>query len=95
MPIATNVSGATFSPGLSISAVGAKVLLLTSTPTAFSGGLSWQPGWRIIAGYSTSTGQQLWGPMNQTEEPWVRLDTYGISNDMWFEFDHKNQLEWL
>ena len=96
MPIATNVSGATFSPGLSISAVGAKVLLLTSTPTALSGGLSWQPGWRIIAGYSTSTGQQLWGPMNQTEEPWVRLDTYGISNDMWFEFDHeKSSLERL
>jgi hypothetical protein len=90
MPIATNVSGATFSPGLSISAVGAKVLLLSSVSTALSGGLSWQPGWRIIAGYSTATGQKLWGPLNQTEEPWVRLDTYGISNDMWFEFDHEN-----
>ncbi len=90
MPLATNVSGAAFSPGLSISAVGANVLLLSSTPTALSGGLSWQPGWRIIAGYSTSTGKLLWGPLNQTEEPWVRLDTYGISNDMWFEFDHEN-----
>jgi len=90
MPIATNVSGATFSPGLSISAVGAKVLLLSSVSTALNGGLSWQPGWRIIAGYSTTTGQLLWGPLNQTEEPWVRLDTYGISNDMWFEFDHEN-----
>jgi outer membrane protein assembly factor BamB len=90
MPIATNVSGATFSPGLSISAVGAKVLLLSSVPTALSGGLSWQPGWRIIAGYSSTTGKLLWGPLNQTEEPWVRLDTYGISNDMWFEFDHEN-----
>ena len=58
--------------------------------TALSGGLSWQPGWRIIAGYSTSTGQLLWGPLNQTEVPWVRLDTYGISNDKWFEFDHEN-----
>ena len=90
MPIATNVSGAAFSPGLSISAVGAKVLLLSSVSTALNGGLSWQPGWRIIAGYSTTTGQLLWGPLNQTEEPWVRLDTYGISNDMWFEFDHEN-----
>jgi outer membrane protein assembly factor BamB len=90
MPIATNVSGASFSPGLSLSAVGAKVLLLTSVPTALSGGLSWQPGWRIIAGYSTTTGQLLWGPLNQTLVPWVRLDTYGISNDMWFEFDHEN-----
>jgi outer membrane protein assembly factor BamB len=90
MPLATNLSDAAFSPGLGISAVGAKVLLLTSTSTALSGGLSWQPGWRIIAGYSTSTGQLLWGPLNQTETPWVRLDTYGISNDMWFEFDHEN-----
>ena len=90
MPIATNVSGAAFSPSLSIRAVGAKVLLLSSVSTALNGGLSWQPGWRIIAGYSTTTGQLLWGPLNQTEEPWVRLDTYGISNDMWFEFDHEN-----
>ena len=35
-------------------------------------------GLRIIAGYSTSTGQLLWRPLNQTEVPWVRLDASEI-----------------
>ncbi len=93
IPLATNVSGASFSPNLTISAVGSNVLLLSSVSSALNGGLSWQPGWRIIAGYSTTNGQLLWGPLNQTETPWVRLDTYGICNSKWFEFDHED-LTW-
>lgn len=90
VPIATNISGVPFSPNLSIGSIGSGVILMSSVSADLTGGVSWQPGWRIIAGYSAITGQSLWGPLNETEVPWVRLDSYGIANGMWFEFDHEN-----
>jgi outer membrane protein assembly factor BamB len=89
MPLATNISGVPISPALSISSIGSNVILMTSVDSTLNGGLSWLPPWRIIAGYSSITGQPLWSPINETVGAWCRIDTYGIANGMWFEFNHE------
>ena len=93
MPLATNISGVTFSPNLGIGAIGSNMILMTSVDSTLNGGLSWLPPWRIIAGYSSITGQQIWGPINETVGAWARIDTNGILNGMWFEFNHES-LTW-
>jgi len=93
MPLATNISGVPFSPVLSISSVGSNVILMTSVDTTLNAGLSWLPPWRIIAGYSSITGQPLWGPINETVGAWQRIDTEPIVNGMWYEFSHET-LTW-
>ena len=90
-PIVTTMNDQPIDPALSLTLVGSGVVLMVSTPTALTDNRgTWQPGWRWIAGYSAATGELLWGPMNETEVPYVRLDTQGISEGMWFEFDHEN-----
>ncbi|MGD0995193.1 MAG: PQQ-binding-like beta-propeller repeat protein [Candidatus Bathyarchaeia archaeon] len=70
VPIATNMSGVPIS--LSLSEVSNGVALLTqSAPTAEGGA---QSGWEIFAGYSTTTGQLLWGPTNVTLPVWTNVD---------------------
>jgi outer membrane protein assembly factor BamB len=92
-PLATDISGVPFSPALSISSVGSNVVLMTSVDTTLNAGQSWLPGWRIIAGYSSITGQKLWGPLNETVGAWERVDTEPIVNGMWYEFSHET-LTW-
>jgi hypothetical protein len=79
MPIATNISGVPLPAtlGLPIAYTGAGmnggmdhgVILMTA---AGSGGTGFQTGFQIEAGYSSTTGQQLW-ITNRTETPYTRL----------------------
>ncbi len=73
VPIATNISGVTISPALSLSAVDTSdgVVLATAMNTAIAGGT--QSGYEIVAGYSSTDGHLLWGPTNMTETPYVRI----------------------
>jgi len=88
VPLATNISGVTIDPLLSINTLSSDVILMTSIP-ALVGGYSWQPGSKIIAGYSAKNGQLLWGPINQTETPWCRVTLSPAMQGMWFEFTHE------
>jgi hypothetical protein len=92
-PVATNASGVPFSPNLSISSIGSGVVLMTSIDTTLNAGLSWLPPWRIIAGYSSDTGQLLWGPINETVGAWERIDTEPPVDGMFYEFSHET-LTW-
>ncbi|MFB3888224.1 MAG: PQQ-binding-like beta-propeller repeat protein [Candidatus Bathyarchaeia archaeon] len=87
-PLATSISGAAIDPLLSISTLSSDVVLMTSIPSIV-GGYSWQPGWKIIAGYSAKNGQLLWGPFNKTETPWARVTMSPAMNGMWVEFTHE------
>ncbi len=93
MPIATTINGVTITPGLSISTIGSNVILMTSVNSALNAGLAWLPPWRLIAGYSQTTGQLIWGPINETEGAWCRIDSEQIANGMWYEFNHET-LTW-
>jgi hypothetical protein len=92
-PLVTTIKGAPITPLLSITSIGSNVILMTSINTALNAGLSWLPPWRIIAGYSSITGQLIWGPINETEGAWCRVDTEQIANGMWYEFNHET-LTW-
>ncbi len=91
-PLATNISGVPIPPGtLSLGSVGADtggsvnsgVVLLTSN--FFSNGEAFfNPGFNIEAGYSATTGQQLW-IVNRTETPFTRVDYCAVSNGIYVE----------
>jgi outer membrane protein assembly factor BamB len=51
---------------LGISAISSGVIVMTGT---VSGAFAYQLGWEEEAGFSSTTGQLLWGPTNRTEVP--------------------------
>ena len=60
---------------LSISKIASGVILVNDLPgptIAFQ-----QPGYVVEEGYSATTGQLLWGPLNQTQTPWCKLTLDG------------------
>jgi hypothetical protein len=75
VPLATNISGVSINPGLGISKISDDVVLAT----AVLGGIYIGPpggsqlGYRIDSGYSASTGQLLWGPVNRTLTPFTTV----------------------
>ena len=79
VPLATNISGVPITPPLGVGAylttITDDVMLLSAMPTIYTtappGGA--QTGWRVDAGYSTKTGQLLWGPINRTLTPWTNV----------------------
>ena len=60
------------------------VLFLSSTPT--TGSTSYNVGFIIEAGYSASTGQQLW-IVNRTEAPFTRVDFSQTTNGVFAEIN--------
>jgi hypothetical protein len=93
MPIATNISGASFPSTLALPggtySVGAPtfnsgVLILNSI--ASTGGPSFNSGFIIEAGYDANTGQQLW-ITNRTETPYTRVDFSQTSNGVFVEIN--------
>ena len=85
-PLATNVSGVplggiltppsqTTGSGMTVLDASAGIILLT---TSSSSSISFQTGYQIEAGYSLTTGQQLW-ITNRTETPYSRI-TMGPAN---------------
>ncbi len=73
---------------LSLSKV-ADILLVTDVPgpqTAFQ-----MPGYIIALGYSTTTGQLLWGPMNLTQPAWTRLSLSSIGSGVFTVFCYETQ----
>jgi outer membrane protein assembly factor BamB len=87
-PLATNISGAPISPLLSINTLSSDIVLMQTIPELV-GGYSWQPGWKIIAGYSAKDGHLLWGPINMTEPDWTRIAMSPAMQGKWFEFTHE------
>jgi outer membrane protein assembly factor BamB len=74
-PLASNISGVPIIPGLGISKIDSGVVLTTAVPggifTGPPGGA--QLGYQIDAGYSATTGQLLWGPVNRTLTPFTTV----------------------
>ncbi len=74
-PLATNISGVPIIPGLAISRINSGIVLTTAVPggifTGPPGGS--QLGYEIDAGYSSTTGQLLWGPVNRTLTPFTTV----------------------
>ncbi len=63
------------------------VILVSDLPgaaTAFQ-----QPGYIITEAYSATTGQLLWGPLNQTQNPWSRLTLTSIGNGVYTIFTYE------
>ncbi len=87
-PLVTTIAGENITPTLSINTITSDVVLMASIPEIV-GGYSWQPGWKIIAGYNAKTGEKIWGPINQTEVPWTRVTLSPAMQGMWFEFTHE------
>jgi len=71
MPVATSISGALITGALSISTVDSGVVIMTDRPTT---ALSFNIGWEVEAGYSSTDGTQLW-VTNRTLSPYTRVDT--------------------
>jgi outer membrane protein assembly factor BamB len=74
MPLATNISGAALPGTLGIVSVNSGVVVLTSMGSA--GGGSYTSGFQIEAGYSMTTGAQLW-IVNRTQTPFTKLNGSG------------------
>src|SRR5208337_74235 len=77
-PLATSISGAPIT--LSLSGVSSGILFMQEYGN--TGGLldAFQSGWIIEAGYSSSNGQLLWGPVNRTESANTRVSFGSTSN---------------
>jgi hypothetical protein len=67
----------------------ADVILVTNTPGPL---ISFQnPGYIISEAYSTSTGQLLWGPINQTQATWCRLSVSSMAYGVYTIFTYETQ----
>ena len=82
VPIATNISGAPLS--LSVSKVSDDVVLVTQSAPSVPGGHNM--GWRVDAGYSATTGQLLWGPVNRTLTPWTGVGLGPAAEGVYTEY---------
>ncbi|MFB3888395.1 MAG: PQQ-binding-like beta-propeller repeat protein [Candidatus Bathyarchaeia archaeon] len=83
VPLATSISGTPISPALAIVLVDSDVVLLTN-----AGMTVWQTGTVAQAGYSATTGQQLW-LVNRAEEPFTRLMTFPAANGVYTEYTYE------
>jgi len=92
-PLANNLSGNPIT--LSYSGLANDVLLM-SQYSSTGGGLAFQSGWIIEAGYNAVNGQLLWGPINRTENVGTRVSYgttgngnqgYAIGDGAWVECD--------
>ena len=74
-PLASNISGVPIIPPLSITKIDSGVVLTTALPGGIFAGPPGgsQLGYRIDAGYSATTGQLLWGPVNRTLTPFTTI----------------------
>jgi hypothetical protein len=92
VPIATNISGVPFPSTLSLSntilgpsSINSGVILLAAAATSSFGlpagiiGAGFMNGFEIEAGYSATTGQQLW-ITNRTQPLYTRIQLIGIGN---------------
>ncbi len=73
---------------LTLSRVG-DILLVTNIAgpqTAFN-----QPGYIIAEGYSPTTGQLLWGPLNLTQAPYCRLSQSSMDEGVFTIFTYESQ----
>ncbi len=77
-PLATNISGAPIT--LSYSGMSSGVIFMQQYGS--TGGFSdaFQAGWIVEAGYSSDTGQLLWGPVNRTEPANTRVSFGSTGN---------------
>jgi hypothetical protein len=92
-PLATNISGTPIIDfanglyGLGITYVSSDVVYMQEY--TMGGGLFYQPGWQIEAGYSATTGQQLW-ITNRTQIPFTLISagagTYFAGDGYYVEF---------
>jgi hypothetical protein len=77
MPIATNYSGNTLPSTLAVWSINSGVMVLDSEAPGNGG---FQGGWIVFAGYSTTTGQQLWiENITTTPYTYTNLDTSFIA----------------
>ena len=67
----------------------ADTIILTNIPGPTIG--FQQPGYIITEGYSLTTGQLLWGPLNQTQTPWCRLSLATAGNGVFVIFTFETQ----
>jgi len=86
VPISPNLGFPTYTM------VTGNALLLLSVPDIYgSGQLGWGTGWEIEAGYSLTTGAQLW-IVNRTEAAAARLSAANaLNNGVYTEFDYETQ----
>ena len=70
-PVATTLNGAPITGSLAITTVDSGVILMIDRPTT---ALSFTIGWEVEAGYSATTGAELW-VTNRTLSPYTRVDT--------------------
>ena len=74
VPLPTSINGAPIGT-LGLSSINSGVILMSYSnatgQSVTSGQPYFQPGWIVFAGFSSTTGQQLW-IANQTQVPWTR-----------------------
>ncbi len=88
VPIATNLDGVPLNLGIQKVADG--VVVLSQFP---GGGRSRDnPGWRVDAGYSATTGELLWGPINRTTTAWAYLPFGPAGEGVYTDYDEQEML---
>jgi hypothetical protein len=105
VPVATSISGAPIAPPLGIAPdpsgstfagkISDGVVLMTAAYGFLNGGPPGgaQTGWRIDAGYSASTGQLLWGPINRTLTPYTNVDIGATGEGIYTEYTQQT-MKW-
>ncbi len=91
VPVATSLSGAPITLGLSKVSTADNALLLTQSAPAVPGGSN--AGWRIDAGYSSVDGHLLWGPINRTLTPWTAVALGPVGQGVYTEYTRQT-LTW-
>lgn len=76
-PVATTIASEDITPNLSIMKIASDVVLLTNMVSFAE--FRWQPGWLVMAGYSATTGDQIW-LKNMTFPKWTRITIDGAGD---------------
>ncbi len=73
---------------LTISRVGEVILVtnIAGPQTAFN-----QPGYIVVEAYSPATGQLLWGPLNQTQTPFTRIEQSSMGGGVYTILNYETQ----
>jgi hypothetical protein len=91
-PIATSINGVRLPETLSFGTIGSGAVGPINSGVCllyiqlFSGENFFNTGYEIEAGYSATTGQQLW-VVNRTETPFTRVDLMPVSNGIYVEIN--------